>query len=246
MPDATRRKRREDACAALYRRHYRRAGVIERDEALRQAVLRHLTPETALLDAGCGARGECLVEYASHVARAVGVDLEITPDPPAGVELYQGDLASIPMPANTFDVVMSRSVLEHLVEPAAVFRELARVTRPGGTLILTAPTKWDYGSIGARLTGTGFHRRFLGWIGGDGADYDNFPTHYKVNTRRDITAYARRAGLRVVEIRGLSHPPYYLRFSVLLYGLGIAYDRFISRIGWHELMGTWLIILRKP
>lgn len=241
------RERRERACVRLYQRHYRRAGVRERDEALFAVLERYLRESTVLLDAGCGVRGDWLAAYAARVAKAVGVDVVVEGGAlRPGVGLCRADLARLPFPDASFDLVMSRSVLEHLDAPSAVFQELSRVTRRGGILVMTTPTKWDYGSIAARLTSTSFHRRFLRFIGGYGADYENYPTRFQANTRHAPIGFARAAGLQVVSIEGISHPPYYLRFSAVLYGLGIAYERFISRMGWEELRGSWLLTLRKP
>ncbi len=52
---------------------------------------------------------------------------------------YVSDLASIPVPESSFDAVLCTEALEHHPEPIKVVQELARIVRPGGTLILTAP-----------------------------------------------------------------------------------------------------------
>lgn len=52
---------------------------------------------------------------------------------------YVGDAASIPVAGASFDVVLCAEVLEHHPEPARVIEEFARVLRPGGVLLLTAP-----------------------------------------------------------------------------------------------------------
>jgi ubiquinone/menaquinone biosynthesis C-methylase UbiE len=49
------------------------------------------------------------------------------------------DITQIPEPDNSFDAVMCVEVLEHLPEPVAALRELSRLLRPGGLLIVTAP-----------------------------------------------------------------------------------------------------------
>jgi len=49
------------------------------------------------------------------------------------------DITNIPEPDASFDGVMCIEVLEHLPDPISALRELARLLRPGGTLILTAP-----------------------------------------------------------------------------------------------------------
>ena len=52
---------------------------------------------------------------------------------------YVCDIASIPVPERSFDAVLCTEVLEHVPDPVAAIREMARVLRPGGRLILTAP-----------------------------------------------------------------------------------------------------------
>jgi SAM-dependent methyltransferase len=52
---------------------------------------------------------------------------------------YVCDIVAIPAPSESFDVVLCTEVLEHLPDPVAAVKELARLLRPGGQLLLTAP-----------------------------------------------------------------------------------------------------------
>jgi SAM-dependent methyltransferase len=52
---------------------------------------------------------------------------------------YVCDATNIPVAGGEFDVVLCTEVLEHVPEPALVVRELGRILRPGGKLLLTAP-----------------------------------------------------------------------------------------------------------
>lgn len=56
-----------------------------------------------------------------------------------GLTDYVCDIVSIPAPSESFDVVLCTEVLEHLPDPLAAIKELARLLRPGGQLLLTAP-----------------------------------------------------------------------------------------------------------
>jgi SAM-dependent methyltransferase len=49
------------------------------------------------------------------------------------------DIAAIPEPDGSFDAVLCSEVLEHVADPLAVLRELGRLLRKGGSLVLTAP-----------------------------------------------------------------------------------------------------------
>jgi SAM-dependent methyltransferase len=52
---------------------------------------------------------------------------------------YCSDITSIPAPDAAFDVILCTEVLEHVPEPIPALREMARLLRPGGTLLLSAP-----------------------------------------------------------------------------------------------------------
>jgi SAM-dependent methyltransferase len=52
---------------------------------------------------------------------------------------YVSDAANIPVPDGAFDVILCTEVLEHVPEPIQVVRELGRILKSGGKLILSAP-----------------------------------------------------------------------------------------------------------
>lgn len=68
-----------------------------------------------------------------------------------GVPFHRADLSdSIPLPDDSFDFVISIEVLEHLENHTQFIKELLRVTKPGGHLILTTPnvlsmtSRWNF------------------------------------------------------------------------------------------------------
>jgi SAM-dependent methyltransferase len=54
------------------------------------------------------------------------------------VELHRADVRRLPFPSDGFDVVMGAHMLEHVSDPLDGLREMVRVLRPGGSLLLVA------------------------------------------------------------------------------------------------------------
>jgi len=52
---------------------------------------------------------------------------------------YVCDAVAIPLPSNSIDAILCTEVFEHLVDPIPVLKEMARLLKPGGRLLLTAP-----------------------------------------------------------------------------------------------------------
>jgi SAM-dependent methyltransferase len=121
-----------------------------------------------LLDLGCGER-----PYSGDLpagVRAVAVDV---PAPASAADVWS--LAdALPFASGAFDTVLCTQVLEHVPDPAALLGEAARVLRPGGRLVLSAPQAW--------------------FLHEEPHDYFRF-------TRFGLGALCRRAGLEPLEIR---------------------------------------------
>lgn len=67
---------------------------------------------------------------------------------------YVSDITDIPVADATFDVVLCTEVLEHVPRPIEALREMVRITKPGGRLLLTAPL------------GSGLHQEPFHFYGG--------------------------------------------------------------------------------
>lgn len=220
------REKDRHKCAALYERYY--AGRKFHDSLYRDLIQLHLKPDARLLDAGCGRYLRFCKEF-SQLKQVVGIDLESVLETdnhqsPYGV---RGDVSSLPFPSGHFDIVISRSVVEHLEDPPAVFREFARVLRPGGKVILLTPNKYDYVSVIAMLTPYRLHRSLVSRIFRVPED-DVFPTLYRANTIGSIRKAMKAAGLREHTLDTINHYPAYLMFSPMLFRLGVLYERLTS------------------
>ncbi len=103
-----------------------------------------------VLDAGCGP-GALTRELADLGYQMSGCDFRADDFAASDseIEVRQADLnESLPYKDDAFDYVVSTEVLEHLQNPFRAIQEFSRVTRPGGTVVLTTP---NYTNIEMRL-----------------------------------------------------------------------------------------------
>jgi len=234
---------RRQKCQELKRHYY--AGVPSREELLDREVSPWLGPEAVLLDAGCGSDLPQLSQYGPKVGLALGVDVEAPKvELPPNTRVHVGNLEQLPLASNSVDIVISRSVFEHLEHPDRVLAEIQRVLRPGGRLVLTTPNKYYYSCLLVRLIPEPAKAYYFRTVFGDDA-YDYFPVHYRANTRAALRRIARAAGLRVQKTEAVRHFPYYFVFSPLLFRLGTLYDYAITWLGLDGLQSNWLVVMVK-
>jgi len=117
------------------------AGSIYRDVAAELAE-----PHGVVLDVGCG--GQPLRHLVPSADRYIGIDIAEARDW-FGYEVpdtiyYRGD--TWPVEDASVDLVLCTEALEHVKEPGKFLAEAARVTRPGGTILLTVPfaARWHF------------------------------------------------------------------------------------------------------
>ena len=106
-------------------------------------LLPHLRPTDRLLDVGAGP-GTITADLAGLVAKVVAVEITdetaaltragLTERGVTNAEVRVGDVHALDLPDGAFDVVHAHQVLQHVADPVAALREMARVTRPGGVI----------------------------------------------------------------------------------------------------------------
>jgi len=106
-----------------------------------QRLLAPLSGEERVLDSGCGS-GAFAFAIAPHVREVFGVDLASDlvaagrERAPSNVTLVEGDAEALPFEVGEFDLAGCLRVLHHARRPELVVSELARVTRPGGRILV--------------------------------------------------------------------------------------------------------------
>ncbi|MGH9199258.1 MAG: class I SAM-dependent methyltransferase, partial [Acidimicrobiia bacterium] len=140
----------------------------------------------------------------------------------------RGMAEALPYLNDSFDIIFSDNVLEHLPNPRSVFTEVGRVLKPGGFFLVKTPNRYHYVTLISRMTSTSFHRWFNSLRGRQ--ERDTFPTMYAANTPGMIEQLASTARLRVEKLLLLEGRPEYCRIHPLMYLVGAAYERLVNAI----------------
>jgi ubiquinone/menaquinone biosynthesis C-methylase UbiE len=230
-------------CQQIFEKHY--AGRKFHNALYRGRMRKYRQPGQRLLDAGCG-RYLKVCKGLSDVARVVGIDLETTLETdnhgvPFGA---RGDLSSLCFSSSCFDMVMSRSVVEHSEDPPQVFREFSRVLRLGRKLVIITPNKCDYFSLIAAATPYLLHWALVSRIFQVPED-DVFQTLYRANTISSIQKALRSADFVQRELGTVNHCPAYLMLSRILFHLGILHEKLASLGRLRSLRGSILGVFEK-
>ncbi|MCU4718552.1 class I SAM-dependent methyltransferase [Halapricum hydrolyticum] len=113
------------------------------DAELIDELLEACPPNPTVLDVGCGDGARTLANLPDG---AVGLDfsrkgLDLASETAPAAHLLQADMTHLPLAADTVDGITAYHAVFHVprVEQPGVYREFARVLKPGGTLLMTLP-----------------------------------------------------------------------------------------------------------
>lgn len=174
-----------------------------------EMVRQHVDLDGArILDIGCGI-GTYVRRFRQYSDEVYGIEVEADRVAEASLELPNIQLAygeAIPFGTDSFDLVFSNEVIEHVEDDRQTIAEAVRVTRPGGTIVTFAPN---------RLYPFETHGVYLG----DAIDFGNIPLvnwlpdpvrdrfvpHVRAYTGHGIRALFRGQPVRLVH-HGIIYP----------------------------------------
>jgi SAM-dependent methyltransferase len=226
----------------LWLRYY----PVSRHQYFRDLLNNNIRPTDHVLEigAGSGRSQQNDFDLRGKVALYVGVDPDksVLRNPYLG-EAYQCAADSLPFPDDSFDVAFHYYVAEHLEEPTACHREIARVLKPGGLLLFQTPSRFWYPMLVARVTPQWFHEFYVRHFGSGRTENEIFPTYYRFNDELTIRRQLKNCGF-ACELDHRSVAPGYLRFSRFSFLLGVLYERTIEK-RFPPLRGVIIGLARK-
>jgi 2-polyprenyl-3-methyl-5-hydroxy-6-metoxy-1,4-benzoquinol methylase len=156
-------------------------------EMVSRIVREQPTRADRLIDVGCG-HGDLFAALRGAFGTYVGCDLvryERFPTDPV-VEFKLSDLnGAIPVDTSSADLVVSVETIEHLENPRAFLRELTRIARPSGMIVVTTPNQLSFLSKLSLV----LKNRFA-------AFHDvHYPAHIVALLESDLLRIANEAGL---------------------------------------------------
>ena len=198
----------------------------------RAVLIRQLLPKDAAdrntLEIGCGTGriSEMLVKWVSqltvtdlsgNLARQTGERL--------GLKWYQENACQLSQPDATWDLVVSSECIEHTPSPALALKEMCRVLRPGGALVVTSPNKLWFPAVWLAMR--------VGCRGFQGNEVWLFP--------RNAATRLKANGLEIMGMRGCHLFPWQ---APLAKSLLPSFDRWGGLL-W-PVMINYAIAARKP
>jgi len=157
-----------------------------------------LTTGARVLDAPCGGAAALTQALIGQGFEALGADIDSEAEACLGKAFVKVNLDSkLPWPEGGFDAVISTEGIEHLENHFSFLREMCRILKPGGTLVLTTPNITALRSR-VRFFGSGF-------FGRDGRPLNEtarHPLHHiGLATFSELRYELHMSGFRLVEVR---------------------------------------------
>jgi 2-polyprenyl-3-methyl-5-hydroxy-6-metoxy-1,4-benzoquinol methylase len=199
-------------CAALERRIV--PGLTHSHYTYKKALHAYARPSAAWLDAGAGRglfpdwlrREEAEVLAQARPMIGVDPDLASLRDNSSVSHRVVGMLECAPLRSESFDLITSNQVVEHVADPQGALSEIRRLLKPGGVFIFHTPNFLNYQTFIASLLPQGLKFWLASFLEGR-HEKDVFPTHYRMNTPGTIQGLAQRTGFTIREIKVIPSQP---------------------------------------
>ncbi len=211
-------------------------------------ICREFAPQRArILDVGAGPSNRSSRFFAT-LGELHGVDVDpavLDNDALAGAAVI--DTESYPFEAESFDLVVSSYVVEHVSDPLAQLAEIRRVLKPDGRYVFRTPNFYHYVALVSAFTPLWFHRLVANRLRNAPADNPlPYETFYRLNTASAVRDGARRVGFDVERLELIEKEPSYTLASRVFFFAGLAYERAVNATdALEQLRSNLFVVLRK-
>lgn len=229
--------------------HFHEANVFAAYHKLGAILLSHPDTKT-VLDVGAGKKWHFPEHYKSwYGIKLIGLDID-------GAEMKDNLLLDekiecdaveqIPVPAESVDLVMASSGVEHFSDNQAFLKNAFAVLRPGGYLIAQFPGRYAPFAIANRMLPKSTSKKLLSAAMGETADHLGFVAHYDRTNYSAFRKMVQASGFNVVyHLPGYNSSSYF-EFFTPLYMLSYLHDSIMHAVGLRDLAAYNLWVLRKP
>ncbi len=149
-------------------------------------------PGGRALDIGCG-NGKFMQAMNSLGWQFEGVEfnpMAVDVCREAGLNVFHGDLQTAAYDDDSFDLITARHVIEHIPDPESFMREIARILKKGGRMVIQTPN--------TRALGRGWFG--INWYAND------IPRHLVLFCPDNLNMLAKRHGLRRIKVKTPTTP----------------------------------------
>jgi 2-polyprenyl-3-methyl-5-hydroxy-6-metoxy-1,4-benzoquinol methylase len=156
-----------------------------------ELVARRTAPGGRILDVGCG-MGNIWSFIQHHFDSYSGADVVQHAPLPGGNDFHLIDTATgaISLPDGYADVVLSLETIEHVENPRSLYRELTRLLKPGGLLVVSTPNQVNLANKLCLL----LKDRFVQF------QDNSYPSHITALLEVDLIRMARECGLEEIQV----------------------------------------------
>jgi ubiquinone/menaquinone biosynthesis C-methylase UbiE len=212
-----------------------------------EKVVAHLSKyeHPKVLDIGCGRKsdiGRYLKDHDTH-ALIHGADLDEYSLQNADVdELFICDAADMHFANDTYNVVFSQFLLEHVQDSQKTIDSIARVTAPGGLVTLIIPNPTSPESTVAKLTPYSFHLFFKREIQKyDNVSEDTFPTVFAFKSVANLEEEMARAGFTDIQAHYVPEMYFRFRYRPILIRLAMVYTKILNTLNLNLLKSSVVV-----
>ncbi len=171
-----------------------------------------------ILENGCGV-GMYVEKLSAFGGRVIGLEYDFDRAADAKVnsdEIFNAAGEFIPLPSSTFDLILSHEVIEHVQDDRAAIREMIRVAKPGGRIVIFCPNRgYPYETHGIFWKGKYYfgNKLFVNYLPRNLRD--KLAPHVRVYSRSDMQKLFDGLNVKFIE-------------RTVIFG---AYDNIIARFG---------------